>query len=45
MFESIDHELYAELAPIRGKLGINGEQFQNSSRNFTPAHGVDFLTD
>lgn len=40
MFEAIDRVLYAELAPIRAKLGMDGEKFQEYLANYYAAHGV-----
>lgn len=45
MFEAIDRDLYAELAPIREKLGMGGEKFQKYLAQFYAAHGVESLTD
>ena len=41
MFEAIDRDLYAELAPIRQKIGMNCENFQNFLTKFYATHGVD----
>ncbi len=40
MFEAIDGELYAELAPVREKLGMNGKRFQEYLARFHATHGV-----
>ena len=45
IFEAIDRELYAELAPIREKLGMGGEKFQEYLAQFYATHGVESLTD
>ncbi|CDZ63543.1 Hypothetical protein NGAL_HAMBI2605_25270 [Neorhizobium galegae bv. orientalis] len=45
MFEAIDRDLYAELAPIREKLGMDGENFQKYLAQFYDAAGAESLTD
>lgn len=45
IFEAIDRDLYAELAPIREKLEIGGEKFQKYLAQLYAAHGVESLTD
>ncbi|ESX64924.1 hypothetical protein X759_29795 [Mesorhizobium sp. LSHC420B00] len=45
MFEAIDRDLYAELAAIRKKLGMGGEEFQKYLAQFYAANGVESLTD
>jgi hypothetical protein len=44
-FEAIDRALYDELAPIREKLGMSGEKFQEYLAQFYAAHRVEPLTD
>jgi hypothetical protein len=45
MFEAIDRDLYAELAPVGVKLGMSGEKFQKYLAQFYAAHGVDSSTE
>ncbi|QQM28868.1 hypothetical protein JET14_10920 [Martelella lutilitoris] len=45
IFEAIDRDLYAELAPIREKLGMAGEKFKKYLAQFYATHGVGPLTD
>ncbi|MGO6803450.1 hypothetical protein ACCS50_23945 [Rhizobium ruizarguesonis] len=45
MFELIDRDLYAELAPIREKLGMDGENFQKYLAKFYDAASAESLAD
>ncbi|MEN3950942.1 hypothetical protein [Iodidimonas sp. SYSU 1G8] len=45
IFLEIERDLYVELAPIREKLGMDGEKFQKYLAQFYAAHGVEYLTD
>ena len=45
MFEAIDRDLYAELAPIRAKLGVSGAKFQKYLAQFYAAHGLESSTE
>lgn len=45
MFEAIDRDLYAELAPVRVKLGMSGEKFQKYLAQFYAAHDVESSTE
>ena len=45
MFEAIDRDLYAELAPIRARLGMSGAKFQKYLAQLYAAHGVESSTE
>lgn len=44
VFESIDRDLYVELAPVRAKLGMNSERFQKILAQFYAAQGLELAT-